>query len=153
MLNANRISLIPYLKIIDDITICNSFLKLNMNSNGLWSDFRKKIVPRKKNFRGLFMLHAISSGSFIIFDLFVFAAVDFLDWHDIEWLSCDVITTLNYFPSNLWFTLLLFWIKDFYLFFFFFVCAFFNVSKPIIFRWVQLNLFFCKRFNQIAVFG
>ena len=65
-------------KILDDVTLDNSFLGLNVNSNDLWSDFQKNFRPDWK-FRTFSLLHTTTSTSFSIFELDVFSIVKFLD--------------------------------------------------------------------------
>ena len=50
MPKSNAMSLIAHPKILDDIALGNSFMKSNMNSNDLWSNFsiKKKFHPKKK---------------------------------------------------------------------------------------------------------
>ena len=64
---SNAIYLIVHLKIPDDVTLDNSFFGLNKNSRGLWSDFKRNILPNKK-FCALSILQTIANTSFAILE-------------------------------------------------------------------------------------
>ena len=48
MSKSNAISLIAHLKILENVTLGNTFLELNINSNGLWSDFSQNLFVSKR---------------------------------------------------------------------------------------------------------
>ena len=65
MSKSNAMILITHLKILDDVTLGNSFLRLNKNSRGLWSDFKRKVLSNKK-FCALSILQTMDNTSFSI---------------------------------------------------------------------------------------
>ena len=48
MSKSNAMILIPYVKILEDVTLGNSFLGLNKNSKGLSSDFKRSFFAIRK---------------------------------------------------------------------------------------------------------
>ena len=63
MSKSNAMILIAHLKILDDVTLGNSFLGLNKNSKGLWSDFKRNFFPNKK-FCALSIIQTMANASF-----------------------------------------------------------------------------------------
>ena len=63
MLKSNAMILITHLKVLDDVTLSNSFLGLNKDSRGLWSDLKRDFLPNKK-FCALSVLQTMANASF-----------------------------------------------------------------------------------------
>ena len=63
MSKSNAMILIAKLKILKDVTLGDSFLGLNKNFRGLWSDFKWNFSPNKK-FCALFILQIMANASF-----------------------------------------------------------------------------------------
>ena len=108
---SNAINLIAYLSILDVVTLGNSFLGLNINSNGLWSLLKRIFFPIK-NCQSLMVVQTMAKASFSLFEWLNSVFVSLLDNYiigcplcdnipDIECSLASVVNVMSFFGSKI----------------------------------------------------